>query len=310
MEVIELNSAKDFVDYLRLSNQWWLPEHNYHNRIHTGTNWIFRGQSDSEWKLIPNAFRENCFKTYFHDFTTILDGQIKSRKMAVSGQMDREMSIISTFIGLADNIGIQVPLEHLSNNKLKEFYNSIPGHPSEDYKFPEYPKEEFIEAFALAQHHGVPTRLLDWSYNPLTAAFFSAIGAFESELEQGKKIAVWALDITGLLYENNSSVKIANAPFSKNEYIKSQRGMFTYDIKANDYFLAHGKWQSIDDAIDSSWKDTSLNNKLKKLTLDVSQLKDLLKILYREEISLAHLMPTLDNVNKTLLLYKKLFLAD
>lgn len=57
--------------------------------------------------------------------------------------------------------------------------------------------ETKIEWLSLMQHHGTPTRLLDWTKSPYVASFFS----FNSTEIGKNKIAIWALDLS-VIFKN------------------------------------------------------------------------------------------------------------
>jgi hypothetical protein len=89
--------------------------------------------------------------------------------------------------------------------------------------FPDDPWEQL----SLAQHHGLPTRLLDWSHNPLVALYFAVSANHETD---GELFALRATTKTSSKIQIGSPFEIRRAtkyyPRLVSPRIKAQEGLF------------------------------------------------------------------------------------
>lgn len=80
---------------------------------------------------------------------------------------------------------------------------------------------------AIAQHYGVPTRLLDWTRDPLVGMYFAASGGLRYKDDESRKIVIWATSETLLETLNPNELMVVRPPSFTNRNQRSQSGLFT-----------------------------------------------------------------------------------
>ena len=243
VEVIELPNLESFIDCFGDSSI-------INKLIDTSRNAgkygiIFRGQADSQWDLIPKILREKDLKNVedmnknYPNSQKYEPPQIKnspSPQKTVYGKPEyllmTELQILRNFYNSCSFNGLKIdPISEfdsrLSNSIIieKVLFNS------ENW----YLTDKHESLATLAQHYGIPTRLLDFTYDVYTALYFATKDAIKISLDKktidyNKKISIWTMfpisTSTDLFIRNG--LKIIQPIYANNPNLYAQKGLLVY----------------------------------------------------------------------------------
>jgi FRG domain len=303
-------SASSFLAKLRRSNtRWWTDGSDE-------IQWIFRGHADATWRLLPSAFRPKeagnplwALKEHLRlkDEPIELNANVSptnndmswidcDRQRHLHAWLKAERVAIEQFATLSDRLSFSVPQPATYMMPWGKPFNTAIMNPQPI-------RGDLLTAIVLAQPHGVPTRLLDWTTDPLVAAFH-AVDEWKKRPFKSRDIAVWALKRgswpVGIMRDPTASVEVEliqeiEPPYQGNAYLSAQRGVMT-DLKtSNLQFAKTGAWPALEEVVRS---DAELVHRLEKFILQADAVEELSNLLRREGLSKARLMPSLDNVAK------------
>jgi hypothetical protein len=279
---IDFDKAERFLDALS-------PYGSFRGESRDGA-FAFRGQRDASWSLLPSVLR------------IPVPGSIRD-------QIGDELEYLVRFATIADRHGLAIPED---SQRLRRLLVPLISPDENGW----WPPSDLWSIMALAQHHGVPTRLLDWSWDPYVAAYFAAEGVMRALDQSGagrfarKRLGIWAFAVhavrgrsfspTGHEVESGAAdsikLEIVQAPAFGNPNLHAQKGFFTLErerVPPEGELVRRLPYVPLDKRLHDIAS-------LKLLTLPHSQAPRLLRFLGYAGVSAASIFPGFDGVVRAL----------
>lgn len=267
---------------------------------------IYRGQG-RDWPLLPSIFRkENRHILYAFPNPYIFDRENDIE----SAYRYTEYELLKNFFKYANNSGIKLPpnIFESSDYILKYNYTNLVKTCRVSW-----PMDRLTELTALAQHYGIYTRFLDWSFDINVALYFAVKKAVEDIVENKtvdteKYFVIWMLASEKLCIKLTCGqalpLKFVVPNYYENPNIRAQKGVLTYweTPYTPDFVNTHACLQPLNEALaDIEDKNTSVTSTdptevfdeyvMHKLTMPITESITIMEHLSKNNYNAAGIFP-------------------